>query len=165
MLRRLEDSKDLNFFYLMCNRKELNNYIIASIKVNSKSLNSPYLHNRFNYYNNMDFVIPQRKPDIFGKVEYSLPLDEDALKLEDMPDDKKQLIQKIYNMFKPYNAKRVFGKDWKYLKNLLFEYIDKPKASYRSLGKKYGIHYTSIGRDIRIIKLKILEELQNEKII
>ena len=152
IVNRLEDNPFLEKCFNMAKGNELNLYIFKSIDINSRSNTAPFLKDKYLNYEYIEL----------GEVDVEA-MDNDTIKFNELSEDKKQKVLQIYYLLSDTSARTLFGDHWKYFVLLLHEYIDNPKASYKSIARKWGVPASSISYHINTIKKVILNKLNTNE--
>jgi len=153
IIEKFKDEKKLDRFYLMAKEDKLCLYIYKAIDINCSSFQAPFLQKNIKkrglpFNDNIDTGFIQKPA-----------MDSDTEKFEEMSNEKKILIKKVYKLLEPENAKRIFGPHWKYFILIFHEYMDKPKTSYKKIALKYSTSEFSIYNHLHIMYNKIKKEI------
>lgn len=154
IVNKFDNEITLRRFYYMAIHDKLRLYIFKAIDTNCSSYSAPFLQKKLKNKKIYPLIENLNIQD-----EGYDGMDSDQIKYYELPEEKRLIVDKVYLMLEPVRAKELFGDHWKYFANLFLEYIDDPKATYRSIGKKYDVPATSIGSHIQIVKNKIKKEL------
>jgi len=153
---KLDNVTYVNKFYTLCLQDELKLYIFKSIDRNCSSFTAPFLYNKLK-------LTKQNELNYDIQSDYK-NLDSDQLKWVEYDDETKDKVNRLYEMLEYPKARELFGEHWKYFANLFLEYIDDKSTTYKSLSIKYDVPISSIGSHIKLVKDKLLNEYNKNKI-
>jgi hypothetical protein len=146
VIRKFDNKKDLNKFYVMAKNEKLHLYILKGINTNAKSLNAPFIKNKLLLLNRIQ---------VTENLQY---ID------DDQPDEERaELVDYLKTLLTPKEAKKIFGDQWELFTKLLKEYTETPSCTYRDLALKYGIPEGSMAWTFTLMKKKIIERAKADK--
>jgi len=148
---KLNNKENINRYYKMVKEDMLFNYICKAIDTNCKFKNAPFLRNK---------LILLNRTNINDKT-FSVDEDYDDEEQEQI-SEQEALIDRVYFLMEPSEARRLLGRHWKYYTTIFREYIQDPKTSYTTLANKYNIPRPTLAKNILTIKNAIKNEIENE---
>lgn len=149
IIEKLDNSQFLKRMVETYEKGQLLAYLGKAIDVNARFLNAPFLKSKIKQKNRIVIETSGSK--------YRQRISEPAFS-----EDEQKALDIIEECMEPQRAKELLGPHWKYYTTILEEYIKEPDISYQDLADHYGIRKRTLGRDIRIIKGVLKQQIYRD---